>query len=239
MIQEFKDFINKGGVFAAAVGLILALAFAPIVASLVADVILPIVGAIFGAPDFSNLKIGLGTTETLEDGTVEKFDQAIIAAHSDEALAMRPDADAETRALLGAVKFTPNRAILHRDPSLMPKTRKAWSSWNTVVGGAADTTASLTYWMNRLQNIDAATPLFVTLNPQRDPAPDLTFGEYEYAHPFFDTGAFEAQKAFDAVQGRGGIWHAGAWLGYGFHEDGIASGLRVCAELGTRWGEAS
>ena len=177
---------------------------------------------------------GDGVTVTLEDGTSERFDQAIIATHSDEALALRPDADAETRALLAQVKFTPNRAVLHRDPSLMPRTRKAWSSWNTVVGGAADTTASLTYWMNRLQNIDTAMPLFVTLNPHRDPDPDLTFGEYSYAHPFFDTGAFGAQAGFDRVQGRGGIWHTGAWLGYGFHEDGLRSALRVVEALGVR-----
>ena len=175
-----------------------------------------------------------GVLVTLEQGATQTFDQAILATHSDEALALRPDADAQTRALLAAVKFTPNRAILHRDPSLMPRTRKAWSSWNTVVGGAADTTASLTYWMNRLQNIDKALPLFVTLNPQRDPDPALTFGEYHYAHPFFDTGAFEAQAGFDAVQGRGGIWHAGAWLGYGFHEDGLRSALRVAEALGVR-----
>ena len=175
-----------------------------------------------------------GVRVTLDSGRSMHFDQAIIATHSDEALALRPDADAETRALLAKVRYTPNRAVLHRDPAMMPKTRKAWSSWNTVVGGEADESASLTYWMNRLQNIDEATPLFVTLNPHHDPAPDTIFGEYTYAHPFFDTGAFEAQGAFDAVQGRGGIWHAGAWLGYGFHEDGLRSALRVVEALGVR-----
>jgi len=177
---------------------------------------------------------GGGVTVALETGTSEPFDQAVIATHSDEALALRPDADADTRALLAAVKFTPNRAVLHRDPALMPTTRKAWSSWNTAVGGAADTSASLTYWMNRLQNIDRAMPLFVTLNPHREPAPEMVFGEYRYAHPFFDQGAFEAQAAFDRVQGRGGIWHAGAWLGYGFHEDGLRSALRVVEAMGVR-----
>ncbi len=177
---------------------------------------------------------GEGVTVTLESGETLPFDQAILATHSDEALALRPDADAQTRALLGQVAFTPNRAVLHRDASLMPKTRKAWSSWNTVVGGTADQSASLTYWMNRLQNIDTAMPLFVTLNPHREPDPDTVFGTYDYAHPFFDTGAFEAQAAFDGVQGRGGIWSAGAWLGYGFHEDGLRSALRVAEALGVR-----
>lgn len=175
-----------------------------------------------------------GVEVTLADGTTGLFDQAILATHSDEALALRPDADAETRALLAKIRYIPNRAVLHRDPTLMPRTRKAWSSWNTVVGDGADGRASLTYWMNRLQNIDRAMPLFVTLNPHREPAPETVFGEYAYAHPFYDTGAFEAQRAFDRVQGRGGIWHAGAWLGYGFHEDGLRSALRVAEALGVR-----
>ncbi len=186
------------------------------------------------APVSAVTSSGGGVVVALENGERHEFDSAIIATHSDEALALRPDADEETRALLGQVKYTPNRAVLHRDSSLMPKTRKAWSSWNTRVGGEADASASLTYWMNRLQNIDSATPLFVTLNPPRDPAPDTVFGEYEYAHPFFDSGAFDAQAQFDRVQGRGGIWHAGAWLGYGFHEDGLRSALRVVEALGVR-----
>lgn len=186
------------------------------------------------APVTSVTSRGGDVTVTLNSGEQQVFDQAILATHSDEALALRPDADEETRTLLGQVKFTPNRAVLHRDASLMPKTRKAWSSWNTRVGGVADASASLTYWMNRLQNIDTAMPLFVTLNPPRDPAPGTIFGEYEYAHPFFDNNAFDAQARFDRVQGRGGIWHAGAWLGYGFHEDGLRSALRVVEALGVQ-----
>lgn len=177
---------------------------------------------------------GGGVLVTLADGSEERFDQAVMATHSDQALALRSDADAETRDLLAKLRYTPNRAVLHRDTSLMPSRRKAWSSWNTVVGGDADKTASLTYWMNRLQNIDKAMPLFVTLNPHREPDPATVFGEYSYAHPFFDTGAFAAQEAFDRVQGRGGIWYAGAWLGYGFHEDGLRSALRVAEALGVR-----
>ncbi len=184
-----------------------------------------------------NAKVVAVTSErevVLEGGERETFDHVILATHSDEALALRADADGETRGLLEQVRYTPNRAVLHRDASLMPRTRKAWSSWNTRVGGAADESASLTYWMNRLQNIDRAMPLFVTLNPARDPAPETVFGEYEYAHPFFDSGAFDAQARFDRVQGREGIWYAGAWLGYGFHEDGLRSGLRVAEALGVR-----
>ncbi len=175
----------------------------------------------------------------VQGGAVETFDQAVIATHSDEALAMRPEADAQTRDLLTAVRFTPNRAVLHSDASLMPKRRKAWSSWNTFMGdGVEDTGASLTYWMNRLQNIDNETPLFVTLNPHREPEEGTVFSEHFYAHPFFDQGAFATQEAFDAVQGRGGIWHTGAWLGFGFHEDGLRSAVRVANALGSRPGWA-
>lgn len=169
------------------------------------------------------------------DGSDAQFDQVILATHSDEALALRGDADAQTRALLAAIRYASNRAFLHRDASLMPKRRRVWSSWNALTGGDAEANgASLTYWMNRLQNIDRVTPLFVTLNPVREPDPDLTFLSVEYAHPQYDTAAFAAQTAFDSVQGRGGIWYAGAWLGYGFHEDGLRAGARVAEALGSR-----
>jgi len=169
------------------------------------------------------------------DGSQEQFDQVILATHSDEALAMRPDADEETRALLSAIRYAPNRAYLHRDPTLMPKNKRAWSSWNAISGGKAEEKgASLSYWMNRLQNIDYETPLFVTLNPEREPDPALTFLSVDYAHPQYDTAAFAAQDQFDTVQGRNGIWYAGAWLGYGFHEDGLRAGVRVAEALGSR-----
>ncbi len=169
------------------------------------------------------------------DGAEQQFDQVIIAAHSDEALALRPDADEETRALLSAIRYAPNTAYLHRDESLMPRNKLTWSSWNAMTGGDAEAKgASLSYWMNRLQNIDKATPLFVTLNPVREPDPDLTFLSVDYAHPQYDAAAFAAQDSFDAVQGRGGIWYAGAWLGYGFHEDGLRAGVRVANALGSR-----
>ncbi len=173
-----------------------------------------------------------GATVALANGEHISFDQVVMATHSDEALALRPDADDDTRALLSAIRFTPNRAVLHRDETMMPRIRKTWSSWNTRVGGDADQSASLTYWMNRLQNIDNEKPLFVTLNPARDPAAGTIFSEHEYAHPFFDRAAFEAQRNFDRIQGRGGIWYTGAWLGYGFHEDGLRSAVRVAAALG-------
>lgn len=169
------------------------------------------------------------------DGSSEQFDQIILATHSDEALALRQDADEQSRALLSAIRYAPNRAFLHRDDSLMPRNKRVWSSWNAITGGSAESKgASLSYWMNRLQNIDRDTPLFVSLNPEQEPDPDLTFQSVEYAHPQYDAAAFAAQEQFDSIQGRNGIWYAGAWLGFGFHEDGLRAAVRIAEALGSR-----
>ncbi len=172
---------------------------------------------------------------TYADGATEVFDQVLLASHSDQNLAMLADADAVERALLSAIQYAPNRAVLHRDPALMPKRRKVWSSWNFMSQGFeqdAGRPAAVSYWMNRLQGLDPARDLFVSLNPTFEPDPDKVFASFEYAHPQFDQAVFSAQAAFDVIQGRGGVWHAGAWLGYGFHEDGLKAGLRVAAALG-------
>ena len=164
-------------------------------------------------------------------GGEELFDQVILACHAPEALGMLQDADAEEQALLAAIRYAPNRAYLHRDPALMPSREQAWGSWNYVTNSDGKTDPYVTYWMNNLQGIDAARPLFVSLNaPEPDPA--LTFGAWDYDHPQFDTAALAAQRRFGHIQGRGGVWYAGAWLGYGFHEDGLTSGVKAALALG-------
>lgn len=191
-------------------------------------------------------RVGLGAAEVrraggavhlrLTDGSEAVFDHAIICAHAPQARALLCDRDAEEDAVLGAFRTSANRAVLHRDPALMPRRRKVWSSWNLLSAQArgADRPVSVSYWMNRLQGLDPARELFVTLNPLREPDPDKTFATFDYAHPLYDARAFAAQAAMDAIQGRGGVWYAGAWLGYGFHEDGLRAGLRVAAALGGR-----
>jgi predicted NAD/FAD-binding protein len=165
-----------------------------------------------------------------------RFDAVVMAGHADQTAAVLLDADDEERRLLGAFQFQPNRAVLHSDPSLMPKRRAAWAAWNYTAGSLLEPGArvAVTYWMNRLQNIDERLPLFVSMNPIEEPDPALVHGEFAYDHPVFDAAAIAAQAEMPRIQGRGGIHYAGAWLGYGFHEDGLRSGLEAAARLGVR-----
>ena len=168
-------------------------------------------------------------------GATERFDHVILATHSDQALAiLGDDASAEERRLLASIRYRMNEAVLHSDPRLMPRRRGVWSAWNVMKSDRDDrSVASITYWMNRLQNLDPSFPLFVSLNPTREPAPETVHGRYAYAHPVFDQRAVDAQSGLARIQGRGNTWFAGAYLGYGFHEDGLQSGLNVAAALGS------
>lgn len=164
-----------------------------------------------------------------QHGGARLFDRVLIAAHADQALAMldAPD-EAQTR-LLCAVPYRANRAVLHSDPSFMPKQRRAWASWN-YVGERAGEGCAITYWMNRLQKLNTPAPLFVTLNPTREPQGVMWEGMYE--HPCFSIEALRAQREIWSIQGRDGVWFAGAWLGAGFHEDGLQAGLAAAEAMG-------
>lgn len=160
----------------------------------------------------------------------ERFDQVIMACHSDQSLRLL-DADPEERAFLGAIRYSANKAVLHRDPALMPVRQQAWGSWNYIGDRRLSSKPYVTYWMNNLQMLTTSDPMFVTLNgPPADPA--LVIAEFDYDHPQFDTAALAAQRRIGRIQGRGGVWYAGAWLGYGFHEDGITSGVKAALALG-------
>jgi predicted NAD/FAD-binding protein len=185
-----------------------------------------------GDPVVSVKRDGVQVVVRTQSGAEDRFDQVVMACHSDESLALIDDASREEAAALGAVRYEPNVAYLHRDPRLMPKRAAAWASWNYLRHAGADDKVCVSYWMNRLQAIDEARPLFVTLNPAQAPDPALTYGRFEYSHPQFDGPALAAQTAVRALQGRNRLWFAGAWLGYGFHEDGLVSGLDVAAALG-------
>ncbi len=167
-------------------------------------------------------------------GQVQRYDKVVIASHTDQALRFLADPSEAERSVLSAVQYRPNAVWLHRDPALMPRRRDAWAAWN-YLGTRQESgkrEISVTYWMNRLQNIDPRHPIFITLNPPTPPREDLTFGVFDYSHPQFDTKALAAQERLPSIQGENNTYYCGAWTRYGFHEDGLSSGLGVAAMLG-------
>jgi uncharacterized protein len=165
-------------------------------------------------------------------GAVEQYDEIVLASHSDESLAILSDASDDEAAVLRAVEYRPNAVYLHRDASLMPRRKEAWAAWNFLRDSdEAQGDVCVTYSMQHLQGIDPACPLFVTLNPPRAPKPELTFRTFEYAHPQFTRAAFAGQKLLQRINGANRVWFAGAWTGYGFHEDGLRSGLAAAEGL--------
>ena len=190
------------------------------------------------------------------------YDRLVMTSHGDESLALLADATTEERGILGAFQYQENRAVLHTDATLMPKRRAAWASWNYLSahgrhgfaacgerpareGGAGHGTrdgamddsdkedgVSVTYWMNRLQNLPGERDYFVSLNPLTEPAPGSVIYNTLYMHPVFTREAMQAQARLAAVQGQDRIWFCGAWCGYGFHEDGLRSAVRAVQSMG-------
>jgi len=169
-------------------------------------------------------------------GGAERFDQVVVATHADQGLRLIDAPTARERTLLGAFAYSRNRAVLHRDETLMPRRKRTWSAWNYVgrTGLGGEEALSVTYWMNRLQGLPTHSPLFVTLNPQREPDPSSVIRSEIYEHPLFDAAAMRAQKSLWSLQGEGGLWWCGAYFGAGFHEDGLQAGLAVAEALGGR-----
>jgi predicted NAD/FAD-binding protein len=175
---------------------------------------------------------GVGHVEIVTDRGVQRFDHVVIATHADQALALLDDADAAEHELLGAFGYRPNEAVLHSDTALMPCRRRVWSSWNYAAEGTGATSLSVTYWMNRLQGLADSKPLFVTLNPLRQPDPAQVIRRDRYEHPVFDGAAMKAQEKLWSLQGVRNTWFCGAYFGAGFHEDGLQAGLAVAEQLG-------
>ena len=169
---------------------------------------------------------------------IETFDQVVLACHSDQSAALLADADETERQLLADARYQPNRAVLHTDARLMPRLRKVWSSWNYLSDGGDEPNVSVTYLLNKLQPLPFRTPLFVTLNPVVEPAADQVIAEFDYEHPIFDARMIAAQRRLPEVQGRRRLWLAGAWTGYGFHEDGLKSGVAVARALASLAGQS-
>jgi uncharacterized protein len=171
------------------------------------------------------------------DAGSEFFDEAVLACHSDQSLALLADARDDERLLLGAIRYQPNRAVLHTDASVLPRRKLAWAAWNyerAADAHAEQSAVCLHYLINRLQPLPWTTPVVVSLNPGRTIDDTKVIGSYDYSHPVFDLAAIDAQRRLPAVQGRDHTWFCGAWTRYGFHEDGLTSGLAVAAALRQR-----
>ena len=164
----------------------------------------------------------------------EQFDAVVLATHAPNSLALLADASTLERSVLGGVRYQANQAWLHTDAQLMPRRRKLWSAWNYLSGAQVEgqRPVCVTYWLNQLQSLPFETPVLVTLNPQQPPAAGTVLAQFDYEHPIMDQATIDAQRRLPQLQGHGQVWHAGAWTGYGFHEDGLKSALRVAADFG-------
>ncbi|MES2317788.1 MAG: FAD-dependent oxidoreductase [Pseudomonadota bacterium] len=161
----------------------------------------------------------------------EYYDHVVLACHSEQSLALLADARAEEQSVLAAVRYQPNRAVLHTDASCLPRSRKAWSAWNYQSDAQPSPQVCVHYLLNQLQPLPFTTPVIVSLNPIDQPDPACVLASVDYAHPVFDEAAVLAQGRLAGFQGVQNTWFAGAWTGYGFHEDGLKSGMAVAASL--------
>ncbi|WGS50760.1 FAD-dependent oxidoreductase [Paraburkholderia sp. D15] len=176
---------------------------------------------------------GQGVDVYTDDGT-QRFDALVLATHAPTTLRLLEDADQDERSVLSAVRYQPNVAVLHTDTHLLPRRQRVWSAWNYLGSRRVDGThpVCVSYLVNQLQPLPFATPLVVTLNPVAQPAPGTELRRFVYDHPLFDLAAIDAQHRLPSLQGKRRTWFAGAWTGYGFHEDGLKSALRVAADFG-------
>ena len=180
-----------------------------------------------GATRITRMNGKVQVTDTT--GATEEFDHAVLSCHANDALSMLDDATPAEKETLGRFHYQPNRAVLHKDTSMMPQRRRCWSSW---VYHPHQADISVTYWMNQLQGIDNKYPLFVTLNPSRPIAPEHVFDEHIFTHPVYTQESFAAQKRLPSIQGLRNTWFCGAYHRNGFHEDGLHSAVEVARLLG-------
>jgi uncharacterized protein len=164
----------------------------------------------------------------------ELFDHVVLAGHSDQSLALLKDISPAEKRILGAICYQPNRAVLHTDASCLPHNRRTWSAWNYQSRGGGEPQVCVHYLINKLQPLPFGTPVIVSLNPIDEPDPASVIASYDYAHPVFDRAAIAAQQDLHLIQGKYKTWFAGAWTGYGFHEDGLKSGLAVAQAIQTQ-----
>lgn len=169
-----------------------------------------------------------------ENGAAEEYDHVIFSCHADQTLQILDQTDDDERDIIGAFQYQKNKVVVHQDLSFMPATKAAWASWIYLSESKVDKdpVVSLSYWMNNLQPLKTNDPVIVTLNPGRAPAPEKTIDEHIFDHPVFTVQGLQAQLRIETIQGRGGVWHCGAYQRYGFHEDGLLSAVNVAKMLG-------
>lgn len=179
-------------------------------------------------------RIGQGVEVETAEGERSVFDAVVLGCHADQALSLIESPSGPERELLGSFYYRKNHVFLHSDRQLMPRRRRVWSSWNYLRQSGADPTGpvTVTYWMNSLQDLTPERDLFVSLNPQQPPRAESVIAEFDYDHPVLDTRAVTAQRRMSEIQGRDRLWFSGAWMGYGFHEDGLRAALEVASGLG-------
>ena len=172
--------------------------------------------------------------QIITDAGVELFDKVVLATHSDQSLAMLASPSETERRALSAIRYQPNRAVLHTDTSVLPQEKIAWAAWNYERAEQTNRETSqvcLHYLLNMLQPLPFKQSVVVSLNPIKEIARNLIMAEFDYAHPVFDLAAIRAQGEVAALQGQHNTYFCGAWTGYGFHEDGLKSGLRVAEQI--------
>ena len=178
-----------------------------------------------------------GGVQVATDTGCEQFDKVVLATHSDQALALLREPSAAERGILGAIRYHANHAVLHTDTSVLPAKKAAWAAWNYASAGPGcadqshDRQVCLHYLINLLQPLPWAQPVVVSLNPLREIPRNQVMGEYDYAHPVFDLAAIQAQGEMAQLQGKSGTYFCGAWMGYGFHEDGLKAGQGVARQI--------
>ena len=171
----------------------------------------------------------------------QRFDDVVLATHTDQSLSLLADASADERRVLGAIRYQPNCVLLHTDPSVLPQRARAWAAWNyerAAESSREQTAVCLHYLINRLQPLPWNRPVIVSMNPLRPVAEASVLGRWTYAHPVFDRAGVRALRELPTIQGRSHLWFCGAWTRYGFHEDGLMSGLEVVQRLRSNWARA-
>jgi predicted NAD/FAD-binding protein len=185
-------------------------------------------------PAWSVRRDAEGVTVASKDGE-ERFDQVLLACHSDQSLALLSDASAAERSILGAIRFQDNETVLHTDARVLPRRRAAWAAWNAHVPAEPGADCTVSYCMNLLQSLQSPEPFIVSLNRSADIAEDKVIARMPYQHPVFDHDSIAAQARRPEINGVNRSWYAGAYWGFGFHEDGLRSGVEVARALGVDW----